>query len=82
MRPVPQVEIFNEQPWPSAVAALIAREVASAVAARGVCHLALSGGETPEPAYRALAALDVPWSAVELWWSDERCVPGDHPAMP
>ena len=42
----------------------------------------LAGGSTPEPVYRRLAAnhanaLD--WSAVHVFWGDERCVPPDHP---
>jgi len=40
-------------------------------------HVALSGGSTPKPAYRAAARLASDWSRVELWWADERCVPPD-----
>jgi 6-phosphogluconolactonase len=39
----------------------------------------LSGGATPEPFYRRLASLaDYPWPEVELFQTDERCVPADH----
>jgi 6-phosphogluconolactonase len=39
--------------------------------------IALSGGKTPEHAYRTAARLQPDWSGVELWWGDERCVPPD-----
>ena len=45
------------------------------VSARG--HVALSGGSTPQCAYELAAALKPKWNDVELWWSDERCVPPD-----
>lgn len=41
--------------------------------------LGLAGGSTPEGAYRHLRDLSVPWSGVEVWLSDERWVPPDHP---
>ena len=37
----------------------------------------LTGGSTPRRAYELAAALERDWSGVELWWSDERCVPPD-----
>jgi 6-phosphogluconolactonase len=45
--------------------------------ARAGIHIALSGGRTPEVAYRTAAGLQPDWSSVELWWGDERCVPPD-----
>ena len=48
-----------------------------AEAARGGGHVALSGGTTPELAHERAAELQPDWSRVELWWSDERCVPPD-----
>jgi 6-phosphogluconolactonase len=48
-----------------------------AEAARGGGHVALSGGTTPELAHEMAATLQPDWSRVELWWSDERCVPPD-----
>ena len=41
--------------------------------------LALSGGSTPKPVYERLATLDYPWSDVDVFFGDERCVPPDHP---
>ncbi len=42
--------------------------------------LVLAGGRTPAPTYRRLAGLDYPWEDVECFFTDERCVPPDHPA--
>jgi 6-phosphogluconolactonase len=50
---------------------------------RDHCSLALSGGETPRPVYRCLAAeLPEPesWSRVAVYFADERCVPPGDPA--
>lgn len=49
-----------------------------AVAAQVGGHIALTGGTTPERAYEQAAKREPDWSRVELWWSDERCVPPDH----
>jgi 6-phosphogluconolactonase len=57
----------------------IARALREAVDRRGVAHLALAGGNTPRPAYQLLAGLIEDWSAVELWYGDERCVPPEDP---
>jgi 6-phosphogluconolactonase len=42
-------------------------------------RLALSGGSTPRAAYQLLAAANLDWDCVELFFSDERFVPPDHP---
>lgn len=56
-----------------------AERVAGAIEA-GARHIALAGGTTPRRAYELLAArAELDWSAVELWFGDERCVPPDHP---
>ena len=44
-------------------------------AARAGASIALSGGNTPVPAYRRAAELQPDWSGVELFFADERCVP-------
>jgi 6-phosphogluconolactonase len=41
--------------------------------------LALAGGATPRPCYESLASLEYPWSEVDVFFGDERCVPPDHP---
>lgn len=54
-----------------------ASEILAEAAGKGG-HLVVTGGSTPRAAYeRAAPQLD-DWSAVELWFSDERCVPPDH----
>lgn len=54
-----------------------ARSAAERLAEAAVAgaHLALTGGSTPRTAYETLAAMDVDWPQVSLWWGDERCVP-------
>lgn len=53
------------------------------IKARGAFFVALSGGSTPKSLYQLLASPKyknkVDWSKVHLFWSDERCVPPDHP---
>ncbi len=53
-----------------------------AVNERGVFHLALSGGSTPEPFYMSLVTdprwRGMPWASTHVWIVDERQVPMDH----
>ncbi len=64
-------------------AASFVTRAASAIDARGRFSVALSGGSTPRIIFRQLAdeafARRVNWGAVHIFWSDERCVPPDHP---
>lgn len=79
------IEVF---PTPAALAEAAARRFAAAaieaVTERGTFRVAFSGGSTPAPLYRLLAAppngVRIPWSALEVHWSDERCVPPDDAA--
>ena len=61
----------------------IAAAARAAVEQRGRCAIALSGGTTPRRTYQMLAAdtlrASFPSHDVSWWWSDERCVPPDHP---
>ncbi len=54
-----------------------------AVRRRGRFTIALSGGNTPRALYALLAAPpfggEIDWAATQVFWSDERCVPPDHP---
>jgi 6-phosphogluconolactonase len=56
-----------------------ARVVAERLAeqARAGSSVVLTGGSTPKRAYEIAARLEPDWSAVTLWWGDERCVPPD-----
>lgn len=55
---------------------------AAAVKQRGVFHVALSGGSTPEPFYIRLVTdprfRGLPWQDTHVWIVDERRVPEDH----
>ena len=63
-------------PDPGAVAIRAAERIArvarEAVAERGRCAMAISGGGTPWRAFRALAGEDIPWDRVHLFQVDER----------
>jgi 6-phosphogluconolactonase len=47
--------------------------------ARYPFRMVLSGGSTPRATYQLLAGKDVDWDCAELFFSDERFVPPDHP---
>lgn len=55
---------------------------AAAIGARGLFHVALSGGSTPKSLYRLLAEPTyrsrIDWSRTRLYFGDERAVPPDH----
>lgn len=53
--------------------------VESALDARGEALLALSGGTTPVPAYRKLAAMKLDWKRVTIFPVDDRLVKVDDP---
>ena len=61
-----------------------ARAASDAVRSHGGFMVALSGGTTPRSLYARLAAAayaaTVPWSRLQVFWGDERCVPPDEPA--
>lgn len=60
--------------------AAVAREVACS---QGRFTIALAGASTPGGLYQALATVHYdrfPWSALEVFWGDERFVPPDDPA--
>lgn len=75
-------------PTPEALAEDAARRFAKAasdaVQSHGEFVVSLSGGATPRGLYERLAAPPhdsaVPWSLVQIFWSDERCVPPDDVA--
>jgi 6-phosphogluconolactonase len=60
---------------------LLVEAAGASIAERGRFAIALAGGSTPRPLYERLAALParggIDWRKVELFWSDERCVPPD-----
>jgi len=72
---------FLPDPWAVAMRAAerVARVAREAVAERGRCAMAFSGGTTPWRAFRALAGEDVPWDRVHLFQVDERIAPSGDP---
>ena len=59
-------------------AARVASVVHEAVDARGRCSLCLAGGGTPKAVYELMARNDaLPWSKMDFYFGDERCVPPD-----
>lgn len=57
---------------------LTINKIQAAIRERGLCTIALSGGSTPKPLYEAIAAQQLPWDKIHIFWGDERYVPPDH----
>ena len=57
--------------------AAAAAELLAEAAGKGG-HVVITGGSTPRAAYERVSGLLDDWSAVELWFSDERCVPPER----
>jgi 6-phosphogluconolactonase len=71
----------SEAEWIGAAVAELGEAVGRALAeGRRALALCLAGGATPEPVYRAMAALPLRGFEVDLWLGDERAVPEDDPA--
>jgi 6-phosphogluconolactonase len=58
---------------------LIAEAASQAVREARRFAWAISGGETPIPAFRRLAELDLPWHLIDTWQVDERIAPAEDP---
>jgi 6-phosphogluconolactonase len=56
----------------------LTREIASVIADRGHCVLAVAGGKTPVPLFHALRERSIAWDDVTVTLSDERFVPVEH----
>ncbi len=58
-------------------------DVRRALSRQGFYRWALAGGSTPRRLYQYLAQPAIAglldWSRIQLFWSDERCVPADNP---
>jgi 6-phosphogluconolactonase len=78
-----EVRVFRDLDELSRAAADFFCEVATKAARAGDAFVALSGGSTPQRLYETLTTQEyhnrVPWMKTQLFWSDERCVPPDHP---
>jgi 6-phosphogluconolactonase len=81
-----EYRVFGQQDALSrATAEQFVRGIQSAVAARGIARIAISGGGSPKPVFALLAdpkepyRTAIPWDRVWIFWVDERCVAPDHP---
>ena len=79
-----EVRVFETVPeLMDAAAGEVVRGAAEAVREHGFFAWVLSGGSTPRDLYRLLARPPyrdrLPWSAIHVFWGDERHVPPDHP---
>jgi 6-phosphogluconolactonase len=72
------IETIAADVLPARAAVWIADRVWSAVAQRGVAHLAVSGGRTPVATLRTLDGLPLPWDRLHIWQVDERVAPDGH----
>lgn len=74
----PDLDTISQQ-----AAAYVARIAREAIVTRGHFTIALSGGNTPKKLYILLAtgpySSQIDWQLVDIFWSDERCVPPDDP---
>jgi 6-phosphogluconolactonase len=78
-----QVKIFkSSDDLYTAAAALFAETVNKTVLSRGIVHVALSGGSTPQGFYKLLSQAvfreTIPWDSIHFFWGDERSVPPDN----
>lgn len=85
MRDNREIVIFESlEIMQAAAAERVAAGIRRAVAARGRCIVALSGGGTPQGVHRRLASAplrtQIAWEQVYVIWGDERYVPHDDDA--
>ena len=77
---MPEWRVFSDaQMLVARLADAVCAVAEAAIQTRGVFHLVLAGGRTPQALYRALAergAGDAHW---HIWYGDERCLPPDDP---
>jgi 6-phosphogluconolactonase len=78
------VVIFSDgEKLSQAAADYIVRLAQESITAHGTFTIALSGGSTPKKLYGLLASESyrnqIDWPHVEIFWSDERCVPVTDP---
>lgn len=65
--------------WLKRALAFVDAAATRALTARGVFHIVLAGGSTPDRLYRALSRRERDWSGWHCWFGDERCLPTRHP---
>ncbi len=80
----PEIVVVDEEGFVARAADEVTMRLRFALAERGVVSLALAGGATPRPVYRALADSTAgvrpdEWNRVHFFWSDERLVAAGDP---
>lgn len=68
-------EYSDPEQLASELADELARQMRLAVNTSGSCHMVFPGGRSPRRTLELLRNQKVPWSALHLYPSDERCVP-------
>lgn len=68
-------EFSDRQKSAETLAEIVAAELSDALKARGRALLAVSGGSTPPPFFRALSAKRLDWQHITITLVDERFVP-------
>jgi 6-phosphogluconolactonase len=84
MTEAPHIKVFPSfRELVQATAEEMVGTINRAIAARGICFVALSGGDTPRPVYDLLGSASfralVEWKYVHLCFGDERLVPPENP---
>lgn len=76
----PVVRVFTTKADTAhAIAKALVDVVAAAVADRGRADVVLTGGSMGQVVVEALTHLEPDWSAVHVWWGDERFLPAGDP---
>ena len=74
----PDLDTISQQ-----AAQYVVRVANEAIVTQGRFTIALSGGNTPKKLYSLLGSepyrSQIDWKLVDIFWSDERCVPPDSP---
>ena len=72
----------NKEQMVTATTERVINEIGQAIQERGLCNMALAGGNTPREIYSTLADDPyrdrVDWDRLHLFWGDERMVPPEH----
>ncbi len=72
----------NKDKLVTATTERVINEIRQAIQERGLCNMALAGGNTPREIYSKLAESiyqdRVDWNRLHLFWGDERMVPPEH----
>ena len=75
---------LDQEALSRATAQHLVESIQSAVMARGLARIAISGGSTPKQVFALLAdekqpfRAAIPWDRLRLFWVDERCVPPSY----